>query len=255
MVLSAIIIFLVFFAIYAVIVVLDVLKAKKKQQKYHIKRAITAGLFLLPATALAFFFVLLPILYSLGYSFTNYNLLKPENITYAGLNNFAKAFKEIADGGKLAYAIRNTAIFVVLVVPLQIGLALLLALFCNAKMRGNTIFKVCFFAPVVISLTITSYLWLQILAEGEGGMLNSLLSKIGISPKRFLTDPDTAMIWIVVVSLSFISFFLFQKLKAHIVATHHIIQFHHHQSIQLFLNYIACLLLLQLIPYIQIMIW
>ncbi len=200
MVLSAIIIFLVFFAIYAVIVVLDVLKAKKKQQKYHIKRAITAGLFLLPATALAFFFVLLPILYSLGYSFTNYNLLKPENITYAGLNNFAKAFKEIADGGKLAYAIRNTAIFVVLVVPLQIGLALLLALFCNAKMRGNTIFKVCFFAPVVISLTITSYLWLQILAEGEGGMLNSLLSKIGISPKRFLTDPDTAMIWIVVVS-------------------------------------------------------
>ena len=200
MVLSAIIIFAVFLAIYITIVVIDIVKARKRGQKYRLSRFWTATLFLLPACALAFFFVLLPILYSLGYSFTNYNLLQPEKMKWAGLNNFVKAFKEIQADGKLAYAIKNTAIFVVLVVPIQIGLALFLALFCSAKIKGNAIFKVCFFAPVVISLTITSYLWLQILSEGEFGMLNSLLANFGVEPQRFLTNPDTTMLWIVIVS-------------------------------------------------------
>ena len=200
MALSAIIIFIVFIAIYALIVVLDVVKAHKKGQKYKMSRFVTASLFILPAAALAFFLVLLPIIYSLGYSFTNYDLFKPDKIKYAGLNNFAKAFKEIQAGGKLAYAIRNTAIFVVLVVPIQIGLALLLALFCNAKVKGNTIFKVCFFAPVVISLTITSYLWSIILSENpEIGIFASLFTKLGLEP-RFLSHPDYAMVWIVIAS-------------------------------------------------------
>ena len=200
MVLSAIIIFGVFLAIYLTIVVIDIVKAHKRGQKYRMSRFWTATLFILPAAALAFFFVLLPILYSLGYSFFNYNLLQPEKMKWAGLNNFVKAFKEIKANGKLAYAIKNTAIFVVLVVPIQIGLALFLALFCSAKIKGNAIFKVCFFAPVVISLTITSYLWLQILSEGEFGMLNSLLANFGVEPQRFLTNPDTTMLWIVIVS-------------------------------------------------------
>lgn len=201
MVLSAIIIFVVFLLIYAAIIVVDIIKARKRGQKYKMSRFWTATLFILPAALLAFFFVLLPIIYSLGYSFTNYNLFQPDKIKYAGLNNFVKAFKEIKEGGKLSYAIRNTAIFVVLVVPLQIGLALLLALFCNAKMKGNTIFKVCFFAPVVISLTITSYLWGIILSENpDVGIFASLLSKFGVEEPRFLSDPNTAMIWIVIAS-------------------------------------------------------
>ena len=103
-------------------------------------------------------------------------------------------------GGKLALAIKNTAIFVVLVVPVQIILALLLALFCNTKYRGSGIFKVCFFVPVAISLTITSYLWLQILSDNPAGMLNSLLGMFGIEPQRYLSNPDMTMVWIVVLS-------------------------------------------------------
>ena len=185
MVLSAIIILIVFVLIYAVVVVVDLRTAKKKQIRYTFKRALTAFLFLLPATVLAYFFVLLPILYSLGYGFTNYNLLKPDKIKFVGFDNFVKAFKEIQQNGKLAYAIKNTGIFVVLVVPLQITLALLLALFCNTKLWGSTIFKVCFFAPVVISLTITSYLWLQILSDNPSGMMNSLLAMFGIPAQEY----------------------------------------------------------------------
>ena len=200
MVLSAVIIFLVFLLLFALVVVFDILDAKRRKEKYKLSRAITALLFLLPAVTLAFFFVLLPILYSLGYSFTNYNLLKPNNIRFVGFDNFVEAFQEIGMGGKLALAIKNTAIFVVLVVPIQIILALLLALFCNTKYRGSGIFKVCFFVPVAISLTITSYLWLQILSDSPSGMLNSFLGMFGIEAQRYLSNPDMTMVWIVVLS-------------------------------------------------------
>ena len=200
MAVSALIIFLIFLAIFGTVVALDIRKSKKRNQRYSVKRAVTAFLFLLPATVLAFFFVLLPILYSLGYGFTNYNLLRPDKIQFVGFQNFIKAFKEIQQNGKLASAIKNTAIFVVLVVPLQITLALLLALFCNTKIMGSAIFKVCFFAPVVISLTITSYLWLQILSDSPTGMLNSLLAIFGIPPQEYISHSDKAMYWIVIIS-------------------------------------------------------
>ena len=110
---SALIIFAVFAAIYAVVVALDVRKARKHGEKYRFRQALTAFLFLLPATALAFFFVLLPILYSLGYSFTNYHLLKWKETEFVGFNNFIDVFKAIGSGGKLTMGIKNTAIFVV----------------------------------------------------------------------------------------------------------------------------------------------
>lgn len=200
MIISAVIIFLVFVSIYSLIVIFDVRNAKRHMQKYNFARAITAFILLLPAAILTFFFVLLPILYSLGYGFTNYNLLKPNEIAFIGFKNFADAFKEIADGGKLALAIRNTTIFVVLVVPLQIGLALFLALFCNVKMKGNTIFKVCFFTPIVVSLAVTSYLWLEILSPRETGLMNSIFGLFGIRPQDFLNNTKTTMLWIVILS-------------------------------------------------------
>ena len=197
---SALIILAVFAALFGLMVFLDIKKAKKRGEKYHFRQALTAFLLLLPACVLAYFFILLPILYSLGYSFTNYNFLKPSKIQWVGIENFVTAFEEITSGGKLAMAIRNTSIFVVLVVPLQIGLALLLALFCNVKAKGNFIFKVCFFTPVVVSLAVTSYLWLQLLAPAKTSFMNSIFGLFGIPPQDFLNNPDTTMLWIVIVS-------------------------------------------------------
>ncbi|MBO4262861.1 MAG: sugar ABC transporter permease, partial [Clostridia bacterium] len=152
---------------------------KQRNLKYRARTAMTAYLMLLPAVALAFLFVLLPILYSLGYAFTDYYLLKPKNISYIGLENFRSVFQEIAARGTLYHALVNTAVFVVGVVPLQIGLALLLALFVKTPFKSAKIFKVCFFAPVVISLSVTSFLWLQILSPSKSGLLNSLLGAFG----------------------------------------------------------------------------
>ena len=155
---------------------------------------------LLPAVMLAFIFVVLPIVYSLGYAFTDFHMYYPNDINFVGWDNFVELFREISVKGELYHAIINTAIFVVCVVPLQIGLALVLALFTNRKKKGVKIFKVCFFTPVVISLTVTSFLWVQILAPNSSGMLNSFLAMFGVGPIDFLAQEDTAMLWIVLMS-------------------------------------------------------
>lgn len=197
---TSIIIFVTFLCAFGGFVVYDLATAKRHKEVYRVKSSATAYLMLLPAVVLAFLFILLPILYSLGYAFTDYYLLEPNKIDFVFLENFSNIFKEISTKGMLYNAIKNTITFVVGVVPLQIGLALLLALFVNRPGVGSKIFKVCFFAPVVISLSITAFLWEQILAPGEGGLLNSLLGAFGMPPHDWLRDPKTAMPCIIVLS-------------------------------------------------------
>ena len=200
MVTTSLIILAVFLCAFGGFVVYDLATAKQHKEIYRVKSSATAYLMLLPAVVLAFLFILLPILYSLGYAFTDYYLLEPNKIDFVFLENFAGLFREISAKGMLYSAIKNTVTFVVGVVPLQIGLALLLALFVNRPGFGSKIFKVCFFAPVVISLSITAFLWEQILAPGEGGLLNSMLAMFGVPPHDWLRDPKTAMPCIVVLS-------------------------------------------------------
>ncbi|MBR1867058.1 MAG: sugar ABC transporter permease [Clostridia bacterium] len=200
MTVSALIIAAVFVVVFALFAFYDVVTSRRRKVKYRIWTAMTAYLMLLPAIVLAFLFVLLPILYSLGYAFTDYYLLKPNNISYIGFENFKQVFQEIAGRGTLYHALINTTEFVVGVVPLQIGLALALALFVNKTYKSAKVFKVCFFAPVVISLSVTSFLWLQILSPSEKGLLNSLLGVLGVKPRDWLRDPATAMPCIIVLS-------------------------------------------------------
>ena len=89
--------------------------------------------------------------------------------------------------------------FVVLVVPLQVCVALGLALLINKKLKGISIYRMAFFAPTVLSLVVVSILWSYIY-NPNNGLLNSLFGSIGVGPFKFLNDPKTAMICIVVLS-------------------------------------------------------
>lgn len=196
----ALLIFAVFLAVFLGVACKDLYKAKKTNTPFRLKHCLVGFAMLAPAVILCFLFIVIPILFSLGYAFTDYRLMTPERTQFVGFDNFSNIFSEMFSGGEILSALKNTAIFVVCVVPLQIGLALGLALFSSRKIKGAGVFKVCFFAPVVISLTVTSYLWLTILDGKETGLLNSFLSMFGVPPKDFLADPDTAMLWIVILS-------------------------------------------------------
>ena len=196
----ALLILLVLMLIFIGVFIADFIRRRKSEKKYHLRESIVAYLLMIPAVILAFFFVLLPIFFSLGYAFTNFDLLHPNDVEFIGFNNFKDLFLEFKNKGEIYYSARNTAIFVALVVPLQILVALLLALFCNNKRPGTTVFKICFFAPVAISLSVTAFLWLVILSPNPNGIMNSILGNFGINPQDFLGNKNTVMLWMVIIS-------------------------------------------------------
>ena len=196
----ALLILLVLMTIFIGVFIMDFIRRRKSEKKFHVRESIAAYLLLIPAALLAFFFVILPIFFSLGYAFTDFDLLHPNEVTFIGFNNFKDLFNELKNKGEIYYSLRNTAIFVALVVPLQITVALLLALFCNNKRPGTTVFKICFFAPVAISLSVTAFLWLVILSPNPNGIMNSILGNLGIPAQDFLGNKNSVLLWMVFIS-------------------------------------------------------
>ena len=140
-------------------------------------------------------FLFVPFFMTVGYSFTNYNILKPDRMEFVGLKNFIRLTQDTV----FMKSIVNTFVFVILVVPLQVCLALGLALMINRKMKGISVYRLAFFAPTVLSLFVVSILWTYIY-NPNNGLLNSLLGSVGIGPFKFLNDPKTAMLCIVILS-------------------------------------------------------
>ncbi|WP_257348253.1 carbohydrate ABC transporter permease [Pseudalkalibacillus decolorationis] len=161
----------------------------------NVRESIAAYSFLSPALILLGLFLLLPVLMAIYYAFTDYYLLTPDNRQFVGLENFIAIIKDPI----FLQSLKNVALFVVCVIPVQIGSALGLALLINKQRRGNLFFKVAFFAPVVLSLVVISVLWLYLLNPSEG-LINVILERVGINPQPFLTSPDQAIYTIVFVS-------------------------------------------------------
>ena len=151
--------------------------------------------FVAPAFVLLAIFLFVPFFMTVGYSFTNYNILKPDRMEFVGLKNFIRLTQDTV----FMKSIVNTFVFVILVVPLQVCLALGLALMINRKMKGISVYRLAFFAPTVLSLVVVSILWTYIY-NPNNGLLNSLLGSVGIGPFKFLNDPKTAMLCIVILS-------------------------------------------------------
>ena len=169
------------------------MKAVKK--KKMTKENWTGLGFIAPAMILLFVFLFIPFVLTIGYSFTNYNILKPDKIAFVGIKNFIRLTQDTV----FLKSIVNTFVFVILVVPLQVCLALGLALLVNRKMRGVSVYRLAFFAPTVLSLVVVSILWTYIY-NPNNGLLNSLLGSLVIGPFKFLNDPSTAMLCIVILS-------------------------------------------------------
>lgn len=100
-------------------------------------------------------------------------------------------------------ALVNTLTFVLVVAPVQGGLALVLALLINQRLRGINVFRTIFFMPVVVSIVVVSMLW-RFIYDGNDGLLNNLLSAITFGlyqPIDWLGRTDTALGSIIAMSI------------------------------------------------------
>ena len=100
-------------------------------------------------------------------------------------------------------ALVNTFTFVLVVAPVQAGLALCLALLINQKLRGISVFRAVYFMPVVVSIVVVSLLWRFIYSPGDG-LLNNLLSSLTFGlfqPQDWLGQTSTALGSIMAMSI------------------------------------------------------
>lgn len=100
-------------------------------------------------------------------------------------------------------ALRNTFLFVLVVAPLQGGLALLLAVMINQKLRRINFFRTVYFMPVVVSIVVVALLW-RFIYDGDNGLLNNLLSWLtfgAFQPVDWLGNPATALPAIIAMSI------------------------------------------------------
>lgn len=131
-------------------------------------------------------FVLFPVGFSLFLTFHEWNIIGP--MKFVGLSNYYKLLED----QYFFKSIRNTLVFLVIHIPLQIIIALGLAVILNQQIWFRAFFRGAFFMPVVVSGVVITIMWQQLYGY-EYGTINALLMSLGFEKVGWLIDPAWAM--------------------------------------------------------------
>ena len=151
-----------------------------------------AWILALPFCLLFLVFTLWPVAQSLFMSFTDTkakDLRTPFSVDIIGLENYTRAFSDET----FLHAIRNTAYFVLLGVPLTMTLALAAAVALDRGItKFRSLFRLGFYTPVVTSIVAVAVVW-QFLLQDDFGLINTALSWVGIDGPNWLGDANWSM--------------------------------------------------------------
>jgi multiple sugar transport system permease protein len=140
-------------------------------------------------------FQLFPILSSLRYSFTDYNMMQPP--IPVGFDNFARLF---GDDDLFRKALTNTAIYALLSVPLDLAVALFFALLLNLNIPGRAIWRTAFYFPAIVPSVAIGILWVMLL-NTQGGLVNVAIEALGFDAIPWLTSPTWALPALILLSV------------------------------------------------------
>ena len=150
------------------------------------RHARTALLFLAPNLILVTVFLFIPVVANLGISFTDWDVVSPAE--GVGLANYS----ELLTSNAFRQSLVTTAGFVLLTVPLTVALSLALALLLDSIVYSAAAFRVAIFIPYAMSGVIVGLMW-RWFFNPEYGLLNYLLSLVGIQGPAWLNDPALAL--------------------------------------------------------------
>lgn len=147
-------------------------------------------LYVAPAIALFGFFVAYPVVNTVTLSFYDLDGISGYQ-AWIGLDNYREML-----GGLDPYfwlGVRNTVLWSVVTVPLQLIIGLILALILDSAVRGRTAYRAAFFMPAVLSSAVISFAWGWIYSPQDGGATR-FIQALGGSGQTWLADTGTA-IW------------------------------------------------------------
>lgn len=139
-------------------------------------------------------FLAYPLLASIYFSFCDYSVLKAP--VFIGLDNY----KELFHDELFWTALKNTLLYAVIAFPAGLMTALILAMLLNAKVKGMAVYRTFFFIPSLVPQVSLAVLWLWVL-NGEHGVLNVVLSKVGITGPNWLSEPAWSKPAMVIMSV------------------------------------------------------
>lgn len=168
--------------------------SKKHGLIYDFRKNWKSYIFVLPVVLGVLIFSIYPIVSSLFYSFTDYNIAYPPH--NFGVQNYVKAFT--ADFAKVGKSIGITMLYTVISVPLNMLLSFGLALLLNRSVKGVGLFRVLFYTPVIIPGIVVSLLWVDIV-DPVYGIANVILNALGLPSSRFIYNPKTALATVIVI--------------------------------------------------------
>lgn len=148
------------------------------------RRSLILGLLFASPWIIGFLgFTIVPILSSLYYSFTRYDLLRPPH--FLGLDNYINLFANDDDFRLVAY---NTLWWVLISAPMGVLSAFLMALLLNTRIWWRSLFRAIFFFPSIVPVVVTAFVW-QFLLNVQYGAINSTLQGLGLPTIPFLSSP------------------------------------------------------------------
>lgn len=163
----------------------------------NLSKKSTPYLFMAPYFILFILFSLLPILFTLYMSLNEWDGYS--EIKFVGLSNYVRMF----ENGDFVLSLKNTAIIMLLLIPIQLILAIIIAYMINSKLVVHKeIFKTAIFAPYLTIPIAAGLLW-SFFFDGTAGTINYVLQGLHIieEPIEWLADPFLAKIVVAAIML------------------------------------------------------
>ena len=151
-------------------------------------------IFVLPLTLGFLIFNLYPLIASVFLSFTDYDIYHPPG--FVGFKNYVA----LTQDARFWKVMKNTVVYMLGNVPLQVVFSLILASLLNNRIPGIYVYRTAIFVPVVTSWVAAGVALRWILAS-EVGLVNQLLSYVGIQGPPWLREPGWAMLSIIMANL------------------------------------------------------
>ena len=165
--------------------------------KVKLRKELPYLLFILPAFIVYKILTVIPLVQTLGLSFTNWDGYSMSHLSFTGLKNFRLVFADRS----MKTALLNTCFYSIVFPLVTTVFAIPLSLVLNSGMKTKNLQRAVFFFPSVPSAIILGYLWAYILSTTGNGLLNNLLGLFGIHPVMWLAVPKWAMFSVLLVNL------------------------------------------------------
>jgi multiple sugar transport system permease protein len=166
---------------------MSLLNAKPRRMSRSEWHNILTGLIFVSPWVLGFLlWTAYPLISSLYYSFTRYDLLRPP--TFLGLKNYVEIF---TDDPRFKIAMYNTLYYVGFSAPLGVISSFLVASLLNTRIVGRSVFRAIFFFPAIVPAIVTAMVW-RFLLSAQYGAINATLQGMGLSTIPFLSSPALA---------------------------------------------------------------